>query len=481
MVGKTTRRQFLSAAAVATSGAVLAACQPKIVEVEKIVKETVMVEGTPQVIEKVVKETVVQKEVVKETVIQVESKTHIAWFDWGDINDKQIADNTIADFHEEHPEIEVELQGSAGSYYDKLQTVLAAGVAPDLIMYQGWRWQPYALRGVMLELAELRERDDWNKPYQTGWESLWIPQTIYRGKLYGHPWNVAPMVMFYIKKPFDDAGIPYPNNDWTYDEFVETCKKLTFEKDGAKHYGYQTNVSYERLACWMRMNGEKEWDTENEPKKATWDMPTVMESLQWQCNECINGIQVSPTPDEIAGGAALQNGNVAMKMEGAWFLPNMQGPKAAVEGGTPFDVVMMPKGMQGEPRHMGFGCIMSINSQTKHVDEAWTFLKYTGDEKAQNYVAQGGRQPCTPEYMDKYWVPAAHDVYKFENTEAFVRCLDTGVIHLMGMNDLPLTREILQPAFDAMVAGQSTAQELFPELNQQIQEMVDAYWTESGS
>jgi len=57
------RRAFLRVAAAGVAGAVLAACQPKIVEVtsvvEKVVKETVVVEGEAKVVEKVVKETVV--------------------------------------------------------------------------------------------------------------------------------------------------------------------------------------------------------------------------------------------------------------------------------------------------------------------------------------------------------------------------------------------------------------------------------------
>ena len=60
---KVSRRQMLKGLGAAVAGTALAACQPKTVivekEVEKIVKETVMVEGTPKVVEKVVKETVI--------------------------------------------------------------------------------------------------------------------------------------------------------------------------------------------------------------------------------------------------------------------------------------------------------------------------------------------------------------------------------------------------------------------------------------
>lgn len=63
------RRSFLRVAAAGAMGTLLAACQPKIVEVEKIVKETVVVET-----EKIVKEAVeVEKEVTRVVEKQVQA------------------------------------------------------------------------------------------------------------------------------------------------------------------------------------------------------------------------------------------------------------------------------------------------------------------------------------------------------------------------------------------------------------------------
>jgi anaerobic selenocysteine-containing dehydrogenase len=63
------RRQFLVYSGLATAGTVLAACQPQVVE--KIVKETVVVK---EEVEKVVKETVVVKEEVQKEVTKVVEK-----------------------------------------------------------------------------------------------------------------------------------------------------------------------------------------------------------------------------------------------------------------------------------------------------------------------------------------------------------------------------------------------------------------------
>ena len=70
-----TRRELLRIAGIGSAVSLLAACQPKVVEVtrvvekpvKEVVKETVIIAGTPQVVEKEV--TKVVKEVVKETVV----------------------------------------------------------------------------------------------------------------------------------------------------------------------------------------------------------------------------------------------------------------------------------------------------------------------------------------------------------------------------------------------------------------------------
>ena len=63
------RRDFLRVASIGATGVLLAACQPKVVEVtklvEKVVKETVIVEGEVKTVEKIVKETVVVEKVVE--------------------------------------------------------------------------------------------------------------------------------------------------------------------------------------------------------------------------------------------------------------------------------------------------------------------------------------------------------------------------------------------------------------------------------
>lgn len=410
--------------------------------------------------------------------------TEISWYEWGDVLDKDIADRSIADFQAAHPDIKIRLEQSPTGYYDKLQAALAGGTAADIINNQTWLFQSFSAKGVYNPLDDLRARDSYNTPYPEAWASVYDTQTKFRGKLFGVPWNMNAMVMFYAKAPFDKLGIPYPTDDWTYDQFVELTQKLTGEVDGVQHFGYETNISYERLACWMRLNGDKEWDQEIEPKEAHWDQEYIMKMINFQLYQAINEFKVSPTPAMMEGGLnQMDAGNVAMKMEGPWFFPKMGCGEWSCtedqmkEGGVPFGVAQMPLSPDGKRAHMVFGHVLLMNAKTESQDAVWEFLKFAGGEGAQKYVAASGRQPVTPEFNEKFWVKDTKEKWGLENTQPFIDAFSTGILHLAGeVDDRIVTNEVFGPARDKMVAGEADALTVVPEMNTAIQKILDDYW-----
>ncbi|MBI2940059.1 MAG: sugar ABC transporter substrate-binding protein [Chloroflexi bacterium] len=403
--------------------------------------------------------------------------TQVRFSVWFDPNDQLVNEKIAEEFNKSQEKIQAIPEHWVGNYYQKLQTQLAGGVAPDIIYTQSWLWQPFMARGVIVELDALRQRDKWNQPWPD--LELYNIQMKASGKTYVQPADVGTMVMFYAKDQFDKAGVKYPTDDWTYEEFVELSRKLTRTEGGTKYYGYQTWQWYNRMAPWMRMTGEMEWDSVYNPRKASWDQPGIISAWQFQVYDALNTFKVSPTPADMAGGAnQIQSGNVAMKIEGPWMLYLMMGSQAKRVGGTPFDVVLMPKGKDGKRVHMGFVDGHYILKSSQNQDQAWEFLKYFGGEAGQKRVAEGGRQPNTPELNRKYWVETVQQKFNFKNADAFVKAFDTGVIHLVGeVTDAMLNAEAgLQAGIEAMVAGQKKATEVIPDVNKKIQKYLDDYW-----
>ena len=67
-----------------------------------------------------------------------------------------------------------------------------------------------------------------------------------KGGYYGLPYGADTVVQFYNKKHFDDAKIPYPTGDWTFDEMVAVAEKLTI-RDGGKttRYGLAAQIPWQ--------------------------------------------------------------------------------------------------------------------------------------------------------------------------------------------------------------------------------------------
>src|SRR4030042_4689601 len=134
-----TRRGVLKSAAFAVVGVIAAACQPKIVEVtrevEKVVKETVVVAGTPEVVEKVVKETVVVKEEVTRAAAPPPGRKLTLWGPkhFIEAQNDYFTDSALLSAANTNFEVDVQLF-PWGDYGTKQNVAIEAGTMPDVFL-----------------------------------------------------------------------------------------------------------------------------------------------------------------------------------------------------------------------------------------------------------------------------------------------------------------------------------------------------------
>lgn len=135
-------------------------------------------------------------------------------------------------FEEKNPGIKItgEYSGFDG-YFDKLNTQIAAGNAPDLIQ-MGGNIKEYVDKNALLDL----------KPYvgtiihQEDFSEGLIKKATFDDKFYGVTLGVSSFGLIYNATMFEKAGVAVPPESWTYDDF----KKLTIEiaqKLGKGFYG----------------------------------------------------------------------------------------------------------------------------------------------------------------------------------------------------------------------------------------------------
>jgi multiple sugar transport system substrate-binding protein len=129
----------------------------------------------------------------------------------------------IAEYERTHPGVRVRLITVSGAnYYRKVMVMIVGGTSPDL-MWMGQSFSEFADKGVFLDLgSRIREAgislDDY-KPEVLGWYR--------RGdKIYSLPFGVDLSFLIYNRKLFREAGLPFPQDDWTFDEFLHAAKTL---------------------------------------------------------------------------------------------------------------------------------------------------------------------------------------------------------------------------------------------------------------
>ena len=100
------------------------------------------------------------------------------------------------------------------------------------------------------------------------------------GDYYGVPYCKNIQVVYYNKNMFDDAGVAYPKDGWTWDDFRDTAKKLTKGEGAAKVYGVMADL----LEYWPMMAYQKlgAFYYYSEDKKSTrFDDPIMEEGMQY--------------------------------------------------------------------------------------------------------------------------------------------------------------------------------------------------------
>ncbi|MDG5789905.1 extracellular solute-binding protein [Evansella sp. AB-P1] len=152
---------------------------------------------------------------------------------WGGQERHDLTLQVIELFEERHPEVKIvaEYSGFDG-YFDRLTTQFASGNAPDLIQLGG-SVNDYVDRDVLLSL-----NDYVGSELDTSLiDESAINAATFNGNLYAMSLGTNARGMLLNKSVFDEAGIPLPDDEWTWEDYTEIASQITTSVDGV--YGTQ--------------------------------------------------------------------------------------------------------------------------------------------------------------------------------------------------------------------------------------------------
>jgi multiple sugar transport system substrate-binding protein len=309
---------------------------------------------------------------------------------WGAVEENKIVQAAINDFKKAHPGVEVILQRAPyGEYITKLLTDFSANQAPDVMAVNAEQMISFSSRGLFLDLKPYVDKDPTLKMSDFYPEA--IDHYMTGGILTAIPRDIAPIaVIFYNKKKFDAAGLPYPKDDWTYEQFAATAQKLTKKNGGGKTDQWGFVDDYPTWDAWVYAFGGSLVDDPQNPTRCTLDSSQAIAGAQFRADLIYKyGCTPSPSASTAMGGLGNSdtfiNGQAAMFYSGIWMTPRFRQIKEFDWDAVEFP--LGPKGHRGFPLSAaGYGIVKTC----KNPDLAYELVKCLAGEVGQKYMAATG-------------------------------------------------------------------------------------------
>lgn len=307
-------------------------------------------------------------------------KTTIRFTTWYGPGDIEIWKEVIRNFESENPGVTVQFEPLEwDTFWQKLQTQLAGGTAPDVTGMHVGIIIDYVKKGQLEPLDDyIRSsgRDLKDVPDGLLAEGLWPKD---QPKQYALPWRFgSSSVLYGNMTAFREAGIPYPENGWTVDEFLEAAKKLT----NSKRYGFLVPKFTQNAALVTAFGTSPLTD---DRMHSNYNDPKMIAYKTWQ-HDLIYKYKVAPNPKELDQNVnPFIAGKVAMAYEGSWMIPTYRDIQD-------FDWDILPQPSKDGRSALGVGPDMiSITKESKNKEAAWKFVDYVVfSAKAQQLLSQTG-------------------------------------------------------------------------------------------
>lgn len=376
-----------------------------------------------------------------------QEKTTLTVMSWWDISQSEPLQKLKARFEELNPDLKLEFTMVGGDEYQEkvLAMIAGGGDLPDVIMLAMDKIPMFADRGAILPLDEYASQEYLDSLYPVVKDAM-----SYDGKIYAVARDITTKVMFLNKKMFDDANVPYPDPDWTWEEFVDIARQLTTEDQ----WGFYFPKYADGFTHWLILNGGGLVTNDGVSQLG---LPESREMLQ-MLQDLIMKEKIVPTDSQaqqfgssdtapfIANKAAMVAGGLsyttAFKQNNIEYVIRPL-PKIKKEGTTSFvNAWAIPKG-------------------AKNPDLSWRVLEFFSGKEGQQIVLDTGMGLPASTGVDTTAFLEQHP-----DNQYFIESLETAVpfptpVHGAAFNTM------VQEELDLMWLGQISVDEAVDEVERQ--------------
>ncbi len=366
-------------------------------------------------------------------------------------------------FEASHPGVTLEyIDVASQDYAKKTSTMLSGGDTSDVFMVKEitdlLNWQA---AGYEEPLNSYIEASGYDLSGFAGIESNYAVD----GEQYALPFRSDFWVLYYNKDLFDAAGVDYPTNDMTWEQYAELAKKMTDADKGIYGTHYHTWLS--AVVNWDVCDGV------NTLIDGNYDDLAYFYELYQDLEDA--GACMPYNELKAAGlhySAAFENGNIAMLPMGYWFVSTLIG---AIKDGTcsfNWGIVAVPH-KEDVAAGSSFGNLTGamINAKSANKDLAWEYISWLAGEEGALATASTGTRPA---WVSDAVASAMASADGFPTDEASKAALIPTAVSV----EIPASEHsseistVLNEEHSLIMTRESTIEEGIAEMNERVAEIL---------
>ena len=393
--------------------------------------------------------------------------TTLTWAVW-DYATTPYYDALIEAYEAQNPGVNVEVidLGSA-DYQTALQIQLSGGGSEfDVVAVKDIPgYNNLVKAGLLTDLKPYVERDGIDTSKYGGI----VEQVTVDGTYYELPFRSDFWVLFYNKDLFDAAGVPYPDNDMTFEEYDALARQMTSGSGSSKVYGAHYHTWRSAIQLFGILDGQHQITDGGD---YSYLAPYYEMALSQQADGVVQDYATLKTSN-IHYSGVFYNESVAMMNMGSWFIASLIAANNSGQSDADnWGIVKYPHAEGVEPgTTLGTITALAIPSSTNEKDAAWDFVKFVCGEQGAEVLASTGNFPAvTNEEINN--IIASMD--GFPQDEASKEALNVAQLYLeMPLHDKSAEIEVvLNEYHDQIMTGNMSVDEGLAEMGRRVDQVL---------
>lgn len=343
-------------------------------------------------------------------------------------------------FHEEYPNITVNIETIGfDDYFTQMQTRVAGGTAPDCYELNIENFAAYANKGVLAELTGIDV---------SGYNATALSAFQVDGKQYGVPGNFSNVVLIYNKDLFDQAGVDYPNDTWTWDDALDACEKISALGDDT--YGIYQPITFNEF---FKVAEQYGGGVLSEDKtEFTINSAENIQAAEMMIQKIVD-TNVQPTDSQMGGMGdwdLFESGRLGMIPTGIWAFGTF-----ADACDFNWDICVEPGGTKKATHFFSNALVVNGDSDKKEAAATWINWLASSDAAARMRIESGWDLPAI---SDETVLSGYLEITPPENRQAVFDSLNYLVIAPI-IEDYSLMSDIITDKLSRAASGELSVEE----------------------